>query len=246
MLLPTYNEQENITEIVAAIHHQLVQSIPGGRVLIIDDNSPDGTGITADKLAEQYQEVEVLHRQQCDGLGAAYLAGFAYALEHGATHVFEMDADFSHNPNDLARLFEQTKDADLVLGSRYVSGGKIVGWNWLRRCISAGGCWYARNILRVNIKDLTGGFKCFKRTVLENIELDTITSRGYAFQIELTYRALRHGFHIKEIPITFQDRERGKSKMSWRIAREAAWVVPRLRRYAAKASQQNFKKLPAN
>lgn len=230
--MPTYNEQENITQIIPAVHKELRKFSPNsGRILIIDDNSPDGTGRIADTLAQKYPQVEVLHRKERSGLGPAYLAGFSYALAHGATHIFEMDADFSHNPSDLVRLFQATTDADLALGSRYIQGGKIIGWGWVRKLISAGGCWYARHLLQTDIRDLTGGFKCFKREVLESIDLETITSHGYAFQIELTYRALCHGFHVTEVPISFQDREHGTSKMSWRIAREAAWVVPKLRRY---------------
>jgi len=209
---------------------------PDDRVLVIDDNSPDGTGELADRLAEESEGVEVLHRPRKEGLGPAYLAGFRRALELGAELVVEVDCDFSHDPADVPRLLEAAADADLVLGSRYVPGGKVEDWGAVRRAISSGGSIYARLLLGVPVRDLTGGFKCFRRVVLETIDLDAIHSRGYAFQIELTYRALRRGFRVREIPIRFVDREVGGSKMSRSIVLEAIWKVPLLRLAALRGS----------
>jgi dolichol-phosphate mannosyltransferase len=200
------------------------------RVLVIDDNSPDGTGELADRLAAELDYVDVLHREQKEGLGPAYLAGFHRALADGAELVLEMDCDFSHDPDDVPRLLGAVEEgADLALGSRYVKGGAVRNWGLVRRFVSAGGSLYARVLLGVNIRDLTGGFKCFRREVLEAIDLSSIHSRGYAFQIEVTYRALRRGFRVVEIPITFADREVGGSKMSRAIVAEAIWKVPGLR-----------------
>ena len=202
---------------------------PDDRVLVIDDNSPDGTGELADRLAGELEGVEVLHRPRKEGLGPAYLAGFRRALELGAELVVEIDCDFSHDPADVPRLLAAAADADVVLGSRYVPGGSVENWGAVRRAISAGGSLYARLLLGVRVRDLTGGFKCFRRTVLETIDLDAVHSRGYAFQIETTYRALRRGFRVREIPIRFVDREVGGSKMSRTIVLEAIWKVPLLR-----------------
>ena len=224
--LPTYNEIENLEAMLRALGEVLG---PEDRVLVIDDNSPDGTGELADRLAAELETVEVLHRQQKEGLGPAYLAGFRKALELGAELVIEIDCDFSHDPADVPRLIEAAGDADLVLGSRYVAGGKVEDWGAIRRGISAGGSLYARLLLGVPVRDLTGGFKCFRRVVLEAIDLDAIHSKGYAFQIELTYRALRRGFRVREIPIRFVDREIGGSKMSRSIVVEGFWKVPLLR-----------------
>jgi dolichol-phosphate mannosyltransferase len=231
LILPTYNEAENIEAIVAASGEALRGASPDGwRVLVVDDGSPDGTGEIADRLAAEHDWVEVLHRSEKNGIGPAYLAGFRHALDHGAGYVMEMDSDFSHNPADLARLLEAVKaGADLALGSRYVPGGGVVDWGLLRRFISEGGSTYARIVLSLKVKDLTGGFKCFRREVLEEIHFDGVRSQGYAFQVELTYRAVRAGFKVVEVPIVFKDRELGQSKMSWRIAAEAMWLVPRLR-----------------
>jgi dolichol-phosphate mannosyltransferase len=231
LLLPTYNEAENLGPIVAEILPRLAEGAPGGhRVLVIDDASPDGTGAIADGLAADHPEVEVLHRSGKEGLGRAYLAGFAHALDAGAERVLEMDADFSHDPADLTRLLAASdRGAPLVLGSRYVEGGGVEDWGLLRRAISRGGCLYARAILGAQVRDLTGGFKCFRRDVLEAIGLDTIASEGYVFQIETTYRALQAGFAVEEVPIVFRDRRAGTSKMTARIALEAAWRVPGLR-----------------
>jgi len=221
--LPTYNERQNLERMVRALGDR------GVSVLVIDDNSPDGTGELADRLAAELDHVEVLHRDRKEGLGPAYLAGFKHALADGADLVLEMDADFSHDPADVTRLITWASEADVVLGSRYVRGGSIANWGRLRRFISAGGSHYARRLLGVRVHDLTGGFKCFRREVLETLDLDAITSRGYAFQIETTYRALRAGFRVIEVPIAFVDRERGSSKMSRRIMLEAIWKVPALR-----------------
>jgi dolichol-phosphate mannosyltransferase len=231
LVLPTYNEAENVRQIVSAAGAVLSQAAPEGfRVLIVDDGSPDGTGEIADELAAEHGWVSVLHRSEKGGIGPAYLAGFAHALAHGAGYVMEMDSDFSHDPADLARLLEAVRDgADLALGSRYVRGGGVRNWGLLRRFVSEGGSTYARIVLGLQVKDLTGGFKCFRREVLERIHFDSVRSRGYAFQVELTYRAVQAGFRVVEVPIVFRDRERGQSKMSWRIAAEAIWLVPLLR-----------------
>ncbi len=232
IVLPTYDEAENLEAIAAAILPVMrdVAGRDGFRVLVVDDDSPDGTGPIADRIAEQESELLVLHRAERTGLGPAYLAGFAEALGAGASHVLEMDADFSHEPHDLPRLLEAARDADLVLGSRYVPGGEVADWGWSRRLVSRGGSAYARRVLGLDIRDLTGGFKCFRREALEGIDLATVRSHGYAFQVELTYRAVQAGFRVREIPIVFRDRRLGRSKMSWRIAAEAMLLVPRLRR----------------
>jgi dolichol-phosphate mannosyltransferase len=224
--LPTYNERENLEAMVRALGDL---GLEGLEVLVIDDASPDGTGDIADRLADELPWVHVLHRERKEGLGPAYLAGFGRALELGADHVFEMDCDFSHDPADVPRLTAAAEDADLVLGSRYVQGGGTRNWGLVRRFISRGGSLYAQVLLQLGIRDLTGGFKCYRRAVLEAIELDAITSRGYAFQIETTYRTLRAGFRVVEVPIVFADREVGGSKMSKAIVLEAIWKVPLLR-----------------
>jgi dolichol-phosphate mannosyltransferase len=231
LILPTYNEADNIESLVLSALSVLRTAAPEGhRVLIVDDGSPDGTGDVADALAARSDEVQVLHRPAKGGLGRAYLAGFAVALEGGAGHVLEMDSDFSHDPQDSARLLAAAHGgADLVLGSRYVDGGGVTEWNALRRAISRGGCLYARSVLGVGIRDLTGGFKCFRRETLEGIDLPSVRSEGYAFQIELTYRALRRGYRVVEVPIVFHERREGESKMSGRIALEAIVRVPQMR-----------------
>jgi dolichol-phosphate mannosyltransferase len=231
LILPTYNEAENIEAIVTAAGDALAATDDQPyKILIVDDGSPDGTGDIADRLASEREQVEVVHRSEKNGIGPAYLAGFRYALDHGAAYVMEMDSDFSHNPADLVRLLAAVRSgADLALGSRYVPGGGVVDWGLLRRFISEGGSTYARWVLSLHVRDLTGGFKCFKREVLEAIHFDSVRSQGYAFQVELTYRAARAGFKVVEVPIVFKDRELGQSKMSWRIAAEAMWLVPRLR-----------------
>jgi dolichol-phosphate mannosyltransferase len=224
--LPTYNERENLESMVRALGDL---GLEGLEVLVIDDASPDGTGEIADRLVEELPWVHVLHRERKEGLGPAYLAGFRRGLELGADLVFEMDCDFSHDPADVPRVAAAAADADLVLGSRYVEGGGTRNWGLVRRFISRGGSLYAQVLLQLRIRDLTGGFKCYRRAVLETIDVDAITSRGYAFQIETTYRALRAGFRVVEIPITFADREVGGSKMSKAIVLEAIWKVPVLR-----------------
>ena len=231
--LPTYDERENLEPMLRALREVLG---PDDRVLVIDDNSPDGTGELADRLAAELDRVEVLHRPHKEGLGPAYLAGFRRALELGAELVVEIDCDFSHDPADVPRLLDAAGDADLVLGSRYVPGGSVENWGAVRRGVSAGGSLYARLLLGVPVRDLTGGFKCFRRAVLEAIDLDSIHARGYAFQIETTYRALRRGFRVREVPIRFVDREVGGSKMSRSIVLEAIWKVPLLRFAALRGS----------
>jgi dolichol-phosphate mannosyltransferase len=226
LCLPTYNERENLEPMVRALGEL---GLDGLEVLVIDDGSPDGTGEIADRLAAELPWVHVLHRARKEGLGPAYLAGFARALELGADFVFEMDCDFSHDPADVPRLAASAEDADLVLGSRYVAGGGTRNWGLVRRFISRGGSLYAQVLLGLGIRDLTGGFKCYRRAVLETIDLAGIDSRGYAFQIETTYRAIRAGFRVVEVPITFADREVGGSKMSKSIVVEAVWKVPALR-----------------
>ena len=231
LILPTYNEAENVDAIVAASGDVLARAAPSGfRILIVDDGSPDGTGELADRLATRHSWVQVLHRAEKNGIGPAYLAGFRHALDRGAAYLLEMDSDFSHDPADLARLLEAVYGgADLALGSRYVPGGGVSDWGLLRRLVSEGGSTYARLVLGLSVRDLTGGFKCFRREVLEAIHFDRVRSRGYAFQVELTYRAVQAGFRVVEVPIVFRDRRHGTSKMSWRIAAEAMWLVPRLR-----------------
>jgi dolichol-phosphate mannosyltransferase len=232
LILPTFDEAENIELIVAAALEVLRAAAPDDfRILVVDDDSPDGTGRIADGLASEHPEVEVLHRTERAGLGPAYLAGFAHALSHGAGFVFEMDSDFSHDPADLARLLSAVRDgADVALGSRYVAGGAVQDWGIVRRFVSRGGSLYARVVLGLPVHDLTGGFKCFRAEVLEGIDLPTVRAHGYAFQVELTNRAVRKGFRVVEVPITFRDRLRGQSKMSTKIALEAMVLVPRLRR----------------
>ncbi len=224
--LPTYDERENLRPMIAALRRVLPES---ARILVIDDASPDGTGKLADTIAETDPRVSVLHRERKEGLGPAYLAGFEHALAEGAELILEIDCDFSHDPNDVPRLLAAAEDADVVLGSRYVAGGEVRDWGRGRRLISSGGSAYARIVLGTHVRDLTGGFKCYRREVLETIPLDRISSKGYAFQIETTYRAERAGFRIVEVPITFADREVGHSKMSRAIVAEAIWRVPSLR-----------------
>jgi dolichol-phosphate mannosyltransferase len=231
LVIPTYNEADNLEAVVDVAVAQLERIAPGDyRVLVVDDNSPDGTGEIADRMAEESQVIEVLHRKTKDGLGKAYVAGFEQALAGGAELLIEMDADFSHNPRYLGDLLTAAESADMVLGSRYVTGGGVKDWGLLRRLISRGGSLYARLLLGVEVHDLTGGFKCIHRDVLEAIDLPTIRGEGYVFQIEVTYRAIIAGFSVREVPILFTDRASGQSKMSWRIAFEAMRLVPSLRR----------------
>ena len=225
--LPTYDERENLEAMLRALGEVLG---PDDRVLVIDDNSPDGTGTIADDLAAELPWVEVLHRPQKQGLGPAYIAGFRHALAAGAELVVEIDCDFSHDPADVPRLIASCEaGTDVTLGSRWVDGGGTVNWGFGRKLISRGGSLYARTLLGVGIRDLTGGFKCFRREVLEAIDLDAIAAKGYGFQIETTYRVLRKGFSVAEIPITFVDRRVGESKMGGSIVVEAMLQVPLLR-----------------
>jgi dolichol-phosphate mannosyltransferase len=226
VILPTYDEAENLEPLVRAV----LAAVPGVRVLVVDDSSPDGTGEIADALAAERSDVEVIHRPRKSGLGRAYVSGFRHALHAGAGTVIEMDADFSHDPADVGRLLDRVAGgADLALGSRYVPGGGLIDWGPARRRISRMGCEYARRVLGVDVRDLTGGFKCFRASALEAIDYASVRSQGYAFQVELTYRALRRGLRVEEVPIVFREREHGTSKMSWAIAAEAAWLVPALR-----------------
>jgi len=226
LVLPTYNEAQNLEPLVESARAKLP---PSARLLIVDDSSPDGTGEVADRLARRHENVQVLHRPRKEGLGPAYLAGFGEALAGGAGLVLEMDSDFSHDPAYLPRLLEAAKRADVVLGSRYVAGGGVSDWGPLRRAVSRGGSAYARLVLGAGIRDLTGGFKCFRREVLEAIDLDRISTRGYAFQVEMTYRALCLGFKVVEVPIVFRERRVGSSKMDLSIVAEAVWRIPLLR-----------------
>ncbi|HKG35604.1 MAG TPA: polyprenol monophosphomannose synthase [Solirubrobacterales bacterium] len=226
LVLPTYNEAESLEALVAAVRRALPAS---HRILVVDDSSPDGTGQVADRLAAASDHVAVLHRPVKQGLGPAYLEGFRRALEAGAGLIVQMDADFSHEPAYLPRLLDAARRADLVLGSRYVPGGGITEWGPVRRFISKAGSVYARLVLGVQIRDLTGGFKCWRREALAAIDLDSVRSRGYAFQVEMTYRTIRAGFHVAEVPITFRERRVGASKMSRDIVAEAVWRVPWLR-----------------
>ena len=229
LVLPTFNEAENIEPIVRAALPQLASTGLAHRILVVDDNSPDGTGAIADRLAGEVAEVEVLHRDRKEGIGPAYLAGFDHALASGADLLLEMDSDFSHDPADLPRLIEAAEGADLVLGSRYVPGGGVTDWGVVRRLVSRGGSLYAKLLLGVPVNDLTGGFKCFRRSVLEGLDLSGVGTDGYGFQIEMTYRTIKAGFRVTEVPILFRDRRVGASKMSAKIALEAFWKVPALR-----------------
>jgi dolichol-phosphate mannosyltransferase len=224
IIIPTYNEAENITPLLTA----LLAADLGLDVLVVDDNSPDGTGAIADALATETGRVHVLHRAGKQGLGTAYIAGFRYALEQEYDCIVEMDADFSHRPEDLPQLLQAAETADVVIGSRNVSGGEVIGWSLVRHIISKGGSLYARLLLGLPIHDCTGGFKCFRRHALQALDLDKLRSNGYGFQVEVNYACTRAGMHFAEVPIVFPDRLRGKSKMSYRIVVEAALVVLRL------------------
>jgi dolichol-phosphate mannosyltransferase len=239
LFLPTYNEAENVEGIVRATAGELERAVPGDwGVLVVDDASPDGTGALADGLAAELERVEVLHRPGKEGLGKAYLAGFARALEGGAERVIVMDADFSHDPAYLPALLAASEEAELVLGSRYVDGGRIADWPRLRRLLSRFGSLYARRVLGVGVYDLTSGFRCVHRSVLEAVEPSTLRAQGYVFNIELTYRALLAGFTVREVPICFRDRTAGDSKMSLPIAVEALMLVPKLRSLRRSVAEQ--------
>lgn len=228
VVIPTYNEKDNLSRIVPEVLAQDERL----SVLIVDDNSPDGTGQIADQLSDGSPRIHVLHRLGKEGLGKAYLAGFDWALKRDYDRIIEMDADFSHNPKYLPELLAASENADLVLGSRYISGVNVINWPMSRLLLSYFANVYARVITGMGVRDLTGGFKCFRRQVLESLHLAAIHSNGYAFQIEMSFRAHRRGFTIKEIPIVFVDREHGQSKMSKAIVREAIWMVPKLRMMA--------------
>ncbi|MBI5868954.1 MAG: polyprenol monophosphomannose synthase [candidate division Zixibacteria bacterium] len=225
IIIPTYNEKENLPLIVPDVLARDMRL----SVLVVDDNSPDGTGKIADQMAEEDSRVHVLHRPGKAGLGRAYLAGFKWALERDYDLIFEMDADFSHNPKYLADFLKESENSDIVLGSRYICGVNVINWPMTRLLLSYFANVYARLVTGLPVRDSTGGFKCFHRKVLEAINLDSVHSNGYAFQIEMSFRAWTKGFRIREIPIVFTDREQGHSKMSKRIVREAIWMVPKLR-----------------
>ncbi|WP_329130041.1 polyprenol monophosphomannose synthase [Streptomyces sp. NBC_01476] len=221
VIIPTYNEAENIKPIVARVR----ASVPEAHLLIADDNSPDGTGKIADELSQSDENVHVMHRQGKEGLGAAYLAGFQWGIDAGYGVLVEMDADGSHQPEELPRLLTALKSADLVLGSRWISGGRVVNWPKSREFISRGGSTYSRLLLDVPIRDVTGGYRAFRRETLEGLGLGEVASAGYCFQVDLAWRAVKAGFHVVEVPITFVERERGDSKMSRSILVEALWRV---------------------
>jgi dolichol-phosphate mannosyltransferase len=229
LILPTYNEAQNLEAMVEAALPRLSEDGVTATILVVDDASPDGTGAIADRLAAGNPAIRVLHRPRKDGLGRAYLAGFAEALAGGAELILQMDCDFSHDPADLPRLIAAAGAADVVLGSRYVPGGGVENWALRRRIQSRGGCLYARLILGVPVRDLTGGFKCWRREALQRLDLDGVDAHGYGFQIEMTYRAIRAGLTVTEVPIVFRERREGQSKMTARITLEAVWKVPALR-----------------
>lgn len=225
VVLPTYNERKNLSRLLPAI----LEVDPDLDLLVIDDNSPDGTGEEADRLAAMNSRVKVVHRARKSGLGTAYVAGFSYALSRGYDHVVEMDADFSHRPEDLPTLLSAAANADVVIGSRNVPGGTVIGWSWIRRFVSRGGSWYARLVLQLPVRDCTSGFKCFSRFALAHLDIDHLVSNGYAFQVEVNHACNQAGLKLVEVPITFPDRDAGHSKMTPAIAFEAAWLVLRLR-----------------
>ena len=221
VVIPTYNERDNLGQTVS----RLRAAVPDANVLVVDDGSPDGTGDLADELAAADPQVSVLHRTEKAGLGTAYLAGFAIGMGDGYDVLVEMDADGSHAPEDLPALLAALDDADLVLGSRYVEGGKVVNWPWRRSFFSQSANLYARTALGVRIRDITAGFRAFRRQVLEELDLESVSSAGYCFQIDMAWRAVRAGFRVREVPITFTDREHGMSKMSRSVVTEAMWKV---------------------
>jgi dolichol-phosphate mannosyltransferase len=229
LVLPTYNEAENLEHFAAAVLPELERASRRPHVLVVDDDSPDGTGRIAARLSAEDPRISVLHNGPKRGLGRAYVAGFRHALAAGADLLMEMDADFSHDVADVPRLVAGMHEADLVIGSRYVEGGGVADWDPIRRALSRGGCWYARKVLGLDVRDLTSGFKCYRSTVLSALELDTVRANGYVFQIEMTYRAIRRGYSVAEVPIRFADRRQGTSKMTPAVALEAVWKVPALR-----------------
>ena len=221
VIVPTYNERENLEIIASRLH----AAVPGAHLLVVDDNSPDGTGTLADTLAQREPWVHVVHRTAKAGLGAAYVAGFGWARENGYEVVVEMDADGSHAPEQLPRLLDALADADLVLGSRYVPGGQVINWPRSRELLSRGGNLYTRTLLQLPLHDATGGYRAYRRHVLDALPLAEISSQGYCFQVDLAWQTWRLGFRVVEVPITFVERERGESKMSRRIVAEALWRV---------------------
>lgn len=225
VIIPTYNEKDNISKVIPLV----LKQDPDIEVLVVDDNSPDGTSKIVEELKTSNPRIKLIRREKKSGLGTAYLAGFKYALENGYNYIFEMDSDFSHDPNYIPDFLKAIEDSDLVLGSRYIKGVNVVNWPITRLLLSFYANVYARWVTGLPVKDSTGGFKCFKREVLEKIGLDNIHSNGYAFQIEMSFRAWKKGFRIREIPIVFEDRKMGQSKMSKKIVREAIWMVWRLR-----------------
>jgi len=225
VIIPTYNERENIEKIVPLA----IEKDPSIHVLIVDDNSPDGTGQIADSMSKENDRLFVIHRPNKSGLGTAYITGFKFALQRSYDYIFEMDSDFSHDPKYIPHFLEAIKDADLILGSRYISGVNVINWPMSRLLLSYYANVYSRVITGLPVKDATGGFKCYRREVLEAIDLDKVKSNGYSFQIEMSFRAWKKGFRIKEVPIVFEDRRAGQSKMSKKIVREAVWMVWRLR-----------------
>jgi dolichol-phosphate mannosyltransferase len=242
LVLPTYNEAENLEPFVRKVLPQLAAATGEHHVLIVDDSSPDGTGEIADRLAAELDGVHVLHRTEKDGLGRAYAAGFERALAEGAELVMQMDVDFSHDPESVPSLIAAAQDADVVIGSRYVAGGGVADWGLSRRLLSRGGSWYARTVLGVPVRDLTGGFKCFRRHVLTRLDVSSLGAAGFCFQIETTYRAIRAGAQVREVPIRFRDRRAGVSKMSPKIVLEALLRVPalRLREWRSRAARRPF------
>lgn len=242
VVVPTYNEAANIGRIIAGVRSALTTAALGGfRILVVDDGSPDGTGAIVRAAAAAHCDVELLQRTRKDRLGAAYAAGFEHALLARADLVVQMDADLSHDPEDLPRLLAIAREgADLVLGSRYVAGGRVEDWGLLRRLVSRGGCWYARHVLGVPVRDLTSGYKCWHADALRAIDFRSVRSHGYAFQVELTYRSLGAGLRVVEMPIVFRDRRAGRSKMNGRIALEAAWLLPALRWHASRRQRPDL------
>ncbi|MFQ5639506.1 MAG: polyprenol monophosphomannose synthase [bacterium] len=226
IIIPTYNEADNIQIIINKI---IDLNIPNLSVLIVDDNSPDGTAKIVKKITEEDFRVHLLERSHKMGLGTAYVEGFQFAIHEGFDYIFEMDADLSHDPEEIPKFLENTAEYDLVIGSRYIAGVNVVNWPLSRLLLSLCANWYTRAITRLPVKDCTSGFKCFRREVLENIDLDNISSDGYSFQIEMTYKAWKKNYRIVEIPIIFVDRTKGNSKMTKKIMREAAWIVWKLR-----------------
>ena len=245
VVIPTYNEKENVRDISQAV----LTALPEAHILFVDDNSPDGTGQIVDEMGAKDPRIHCLHRKDKQGLGRAYVAGFKWALANNYEFIFEMDADFSHNPVDLPRILSAAQTADLALGSRYVGGIRIINWPLSRLILSKGAAVYVRLITGMPFTDPTGGFKCYRRAVLESIDLDRITSNGYSFQIEMTHEAWMRGFHVVDVPITFEEHRSGQSKMSSKIVREALWMVwkllfrNRLKRTASKT--QNPRSAPA-